>query len=658
MIERYRTEVLEREYQGVIKSTLKFMISNKAACLSLALNGVQMEYYKRKHPEIFEIFQKLISSKQLELLGGGYYDPVFPLLFPRDRTGQIDMLSSAIREATGKRPRGLSICASAWDSSLVASFSSCGMEYVLLDSSIIPVEKNKAVPLIMNDKGKSITILPMENALKPQGSLNHEDFLRDIETFVYKNLKASERDLFRVVNIQFTLEEFKSLFDSGFFKKLVETSVASQGKFVLGTVQQYAKAELSREPVYIASGLSREIAQWAYKPYEAVRVNKAYPITIFNFFHIYPQSRAIYDRMIYVSMLVNQSHGDKIRKKTARLKLWEAQAGEGFICTSRGAFVNSAYRQGSYKILSEVEKILRECDNFKESISCFDYNGDGFNEYICRMENYFAEITPMGGAVRELDVIQNSGNFADSLSRVKEFEGADDGYERALFVDHLFTEKEFADFIENVPSGVGIFSKMLYSNVSFSSDKKEVQFVVKALFNKSQSVSMRKKYVMTSGGMMIQYIIKNESDSKLSAKFAVESSFAQTNFNAENFNAFALEIVGNDRKQEIDTRSSSRELNDSGVISDVQSYFLTDTDSSISFMLEPNEKCALSFVPIVFKRPEYTSGELADAGMTFASTIFWDINLEPGMETEKTINFSIFNRRKKSRNSRKARSVE
>lgn len=66
-------------------------------------------------------------------------------------------------------------------------------------------------------------------------------------------------------------------------------------------------------------------------------------------------------------------------------------------------------------------------------------------------------------------------------------------------------------------------------------------------------------------------------------------------------------------------------------------------------MFEPNEECGLSFVPIVFSRPEYTTGELVPAGMTFANSIFWDINLEPGMETEKTINFSIFSQHKKRR---------
>lgn len=649
MIKRSGSEILEKDYQSVFKPALKFMLSHPHARISISLNGIQMEYYKKKHPEIFEIFQKLISKKQLEILGGGYYDPVFPLLFPRDRTGQIESLSSLIRETTGKRPRGLSVCGSAWESSMISSLSSSGMEYVLLDSSLIPPEKNKSVPLIMNDKGKSVNILSIENTLKPDSDISADEFLERIEKFVSKKSRFSEKDVVRGVNIQLTNDDFKEYFSSGFFAELVKKAEESDGKFILGTPLQFIRASFFREPVYIAAGLSREIAQWAHRPYEAVKAGNSYPVTVFDFFQIYPQSRTLYDRMIYVSLLVNQSHGDKIRKKTARDKLWEAQAGEGFICTSKGAFVNSGYRQNAYKILSEVEKILRESDGFSDSMSCFDYNVDGFNEYVCRMENYFSVISLSGGAVRELDVMQNSGNFADSLSRLEEFEGVSDGYERGLFVDHLFTENEFADYIANKPSGNGIFSRRLYSEIKFSAEKKEVQLGAKALFGKNQQVSLKKKYVATSGGMMVQYILKNESDRKLSAKFAVESSFAQINFNAESFNAFKLEILSGDEKQEIDTCASSAELNESGRLSNVQGYLVTDTDNSISFMFEPNEECGLSFVPIVFSRPEYTTGELVPAGMTFANSIFWDINLEPGMETEKTINLSIFSQHKKRR---------
>ena len=161
LIDKKSTDVLENEYQSVFKPILKCMLSHPNLRISFSFTGIQMEYYRRKHSEMFEILHELIQRKQAEVLGGGYYDPVFPLLFPQDRTGQIDLLSSSIRETTGKRPRGLSLCASGWDSGMLPSLSSCGMEYVLLDESLIPPEKNKSIPLIMSDKGKSIIILPV-----------------------------------------------------------------------------------------------------------------------------------------------------------------------------------------------------------------------------------------------------------------------------------------------------------------------------------------------------------------------------------------------------------------------------------------------------------------------------------------------------------------
>ena len=96
-------------------------------------------------------------------------------------------------------------------------------------------------------------------------------------------------------------------------------------------------------------------------------------------------------------------------------------------------------------------------------------------------------------------------------------------------------------------------------------------------------------------------------------------------------------------KQEVNTKVSSHQVNKSGKLSNVEGIWVTDTDNNISFMFEPNESCGLIFVPIVFNRPEYITGELLPAGMTFANTMFWDVKLTPGMEMEKTINFSIFN---------------
>ena len=657
MIDSFQSDVLEKEYQNIYKPVAKFLYSHPAFCLSFSFNGPQFEFYRRKHPEFIEILQMLIGRKQIEILGGGFYDPVFPLLFPRDRTGQIELLSSSIREAVGKRPRGLSMCASIWESSLLPCFSTCGMEFVMLDETLVPPEKNTCIPLIMSDKGKSIIILPVENSLKPQPNVQISGFIDAVTAKVQKSQRNSEPHIQsgeNVISIQFSHKELKKLLESGWLENLSTViSDEKNEKCILSIPSNVVKNSVVFQPVFIPAGMSGEIAQWAIKPYKAVKTTSYFPVTIYDFLQLYPQSRALYDRMMYVSMLVNQSHGDKIRKKVARDKLWEAQNGNSFICTAEGAFVNSSFRQNSYKNLVEAEKIVRECNEFEESVSCFDYNGDGLNEYIIRMQNYFAAVNLLGGAIREFDLMQASGNYADNLSRVQEFENCNDNYERGLFVDHIFTDEEFSEYLLNKPTGNGVFSKMIYTESKFSAQHKEIQLSVCALFKNKQNVLLRKKILASSSGLTIQYILKNESSRQLKAKFAVESSFAQTNFNAQDFNAYRLEILTDGQKQEIDTKSSSKALNASGKLANVEGFQLTDTDNSISFMFEPNEQCGLSFFPIVFNRPEYTTGENVPASMTFANTLFWDINLEPGMEMEKTINFSIFNMHKKRRTVKK-----
>lgn len=643
-------DIFEKDYISVYKPAVKFLYAHPDFKFAFSLNGVQIEFYQKKYPEFIEILKELISRKQIEMIGGGYYDPAFPLLFPMDRTGQIELLTSEIRSKTGKRPRGVSICGSIWDYSLINCLDTCGMDYVLLDETLISAEKLKFVPLIMSEKGKSVSILPLYQSLKPTGEKSAKDYLLDVSKKVLKTAKTGNERIqnsIKGVNVQFTHQEFKSLLDSGWFEELYKEITQENGLFEFATAYSNLKDTAVRIPVYIASGMSGDVAQWGIKPYEAVKMDKRYPVSIYDFFQIYPQSRALYDRMLYVSMLVNQSHGDKLRKKAAREKLWEAQTGDGFICTSKGSFVSSTYRQQAYKNLMEAEKILRECGKFEETVSCYDYTGDGLSEYVCRMNKYFAVIGLNGGSIRELDVLQNSGNFADNLNRVNEFEGCNDNYDRGLFIDHLFDDAEFDAYMQNKPSGNGIFSKNVYSELSISETHKEINLYTDAIFKGKQKISLRKKYVCNSNGMMVQYILRNESSEILKAKFAVESSFAQTNFNAKDFNAFSLDILSDGTKQEIDTKTSSYQLNESGKLSNVEGIWVTDTDNNITFVFEPNESCGLNFAPIVFNRPEYTTGELVPASMTFANAMFWDIELAPGMEMEKTINFSIYTSKRK-----------
>jgi hypothetical protein len=98
----------------------------------------------------------------------------------------------------------------------------------------------------------------------------------------------------------------------------------------------------------------------------------------------------------------------------------------------------------------------------------------------------------------------------------------------------------------------------------------------------------------------------------------------------------------------MDTTKSSSELDRSGSLSDVSAVQISDSENGLSFMFEPNENCGFSFTPIIFMRPEYNGTKIVPAEMTFATAMFWSVQLEPGREMEKTVNFSILNINRKS----------
>ena len=403
----------------------------------------------------------------------------------------------------------------------------------------------------------------------------------------------------------------------------------------------------SKEMAFIPAGISSQISKWILRPFIENESKQNYLQTVYDFMETYPVSRELYNRILYVSMLVNQYKKDKMRKNSAREKLWQAQNGFALLCSPNGAFSNSINRQQAYKSLMEAEKILREDENFHETFSCFDYDCDGANEYICRMKNYFACINTESGAIRELDTIKNTGNYADNISRNPDFDGTGDNYKRGIFVDHLFTENQFEKYKEGISAGDGIFSRIIYNQIKFSPKHFELQLSARAYFGPSkQKILLRKKYIINSSGMIIQYILKNESEKPLNAVLAVESNIAHTHFNQENISYFNLETADSESKRILDTSRSLIEQNEGRLLDNIDSVRLSDTEGTTSFTFEPNETSQYLYYPLIIKRPDYNGTSLIPVQMTFVSTLFWNINIESEKEIEKTITFTITNLKK------------
>ena len=141
--------------------------------------------------------------------------------------------------------------------------------------------------------------------------------------------------------------------------------------------------------------------------------------------------------------------------------------------------------------------------------------------------------------------------------------------------------------------------------------------------------------------MYVQYILRNESNKPLIAKFAVESNITNISFGKKEDSGFSIESAGNEQVYKINTELPSNKNDIKSKLNNIQTVRISDLTNGISFVFEPNEKCSYSYIPLFIKRAGFDSENLQNVNQIAVSSLWWDINIEPGRETEKSINFTI-----------------
>lgn len=640
-------------YRGTYKPLGALLFSHPELKFSFYFTGPQLEFFKKKNPEFLDLIKTLVARKQVEIIGGGYYNPIFPLIFPADRAAQIEKLSLVLRQNFGKRPRGVSLFCSAWEPSLVSTFDACNIEYVILDGSQLPPAKQLFLPVVMNNLGKSTVILPYydelvfnkdESAEKYCGRLlNAFDSVRNAAG---ENPDKSDNSA-RMTIVPLDKDSVQNFLDENWLAAFLD-SLGKNSSLSLELPGNCIRDAEVFVPCFVHAGINSKTARWCFMPYEPVELTDSYPVNIYDYLQTYKASQSLFDRMMDVSLLVNQCHGDKMRKNAARERLLAAQSGYAFVCFSHNELAAFNERQSAYKNLTEAEKLVRECSPFKESVTSYDYNGDGFKEYICRLEKSNVCIGPYGGSIFELDIMKASGNYADNISRIKKYDGLDDNYYRGIFVDHLFEEEEAVKYCEGEPCRNGLFSARRYREVSFSSKRQEIHFEASTNFSTlDQPILLKKNYVVKSDGIQVQYILINQGPVAVRAKFAVESNFAELNLLNPGYTPYNIEIVSGDNVIFGSSEKACTTLIKDGLLQNASALQVTDRNSNVNFIFTPNENAAVTFFPVTFKRRNMESDIVQNESRTFVTALIWDVDLAAGMEVEKTINLSITYRKHK-----------
>ena len=529
----------ESEFEYVYENIMRPFVSNLYRYSNiqavLHYSGVLLYWVERTHPEFFMLIEDMAARKQAELLGGGFYEPILPLIPLQDRIGQIELLTTYLRKHFGKRPQGCWIPGMAWEQHLAAALAASDMTYTFISqdqfiqAGLSPDDLYS--PCISEDQGKLVTVFPV--SLSAAAALAEKS-----SSQVFIDLKSGMEDddaplTERIIavfpeKISSSAQEAPDTAWNRFFEEL------SLSKDIVET-ELPAKILRSRKTYKKASFPNSSAIENNYSP-------RRFLIDTCG-------ANGIYSKMIFTNVLISQLKGDKSRKQSAREELWKAQ--DSFLFTPGDGLKRHELRKAAYSSLLRAEQLSRERGRFISSLIQHDFDLDGVKEYIFQDAKINCYIQLKGAGIFELDYLPKDWNYLDCGTAASFASGARDGcVRRAAFADALVPFNAGVEDLENgFPSG----SRLCFNEQfeAASQDRKG-----KSCFKLPADaggagipfggIEINKCYLLKRDALAVTYSLKNTGKEQENFRFVTEIDFSFAGNGEEFVRFYTVESGGKD----------------------------------------------------------------------------------------------------------------
>jgi alpha-amylase len=138
--------------------------------LGLHYTGPLLQWMAANRPEAIAQIRGLVDRGQVEIVGGGFYEPILVTLPDRDRHGQLIRMRDELEAIFGRRPAGAWLAERVWEPSLAYDLAAAGYEWTVLDDNHLRAasirEDEMWAPLTTDDRGRRLTVFGTEQGLR------------------------------------------------------------------------------------------------------------------------------------------------------------------------------------------------------------------------------------------------------------------------------------------------------------------------------------------------------------------------------------------------------------------------------------------------------------------------------------------------------------
>ncbi len=415
---------------------------------ALHTSGPLLEWLVERHPEYIARLRRLVESGRVEILGGGFFEPILTMIPHRDRVGQIRSYSQHLEELLGARIRGMWIAERVWEQALVSSIAEAGIEYTVLDDCHFLragcLEDNVLGYYLTEDDGRLLKVFPGSESLRYMIPF-HEPHA----SYEYLRRLAERRPGSTIVFAD-DGEKFGSwpktydhVYRHGWLNHFCDMLLANRDWLETTTFARALDVSLPSGKIYLPDGSYREMTEWSLSPDAATAYRRASgrltslpdskEIERFfrpggfwrNFKVKYAECDEMYARMLMVSRrlaaLETAGGADPDYLEVARQELYRGQCNCPYWHGSFGGLYLPHLRNAIYRSLIAADNALDDAEGRtgpRVALEVADFNLDARQEVRLENDSLIAMVRPaQGGHLYELDVRKSTTNLLATLDR-------------------------------------------------------------------------------------------------------------------------------------------------------------------------------------------------------------------------------------------------
>jgi alpha-amylase/alpha-mannosidase (GH57 family) len=446
--------VFEDAYQKAYLPFLEVLAKHPRIKIALHYSGYLFEWLLNRDLQFGVRLKNLVASGQVEMMSGGYYEPILVNIPDEDKFGQIEKLNKFVKQHTGYDPVGLWLAERIWEPQLPKMLAQSGAKYVVIDDSHFKSagleEKDLFGYYVTEETGYVVNIFPISERLRYtmpfQGPEVTMEYLRSVagENGDKLIVFADDGEKFGIWPGTYEhcyqnqwLEKFFSLLEANLdWIEIIHFSEALEQLFPIGRV-------------YLPTASYREMMEWAlpakaieeYEQFEHRLKDKGlfekYQVFVRggfwrNFLAKYPESNNLHKKSLWVSKKVHQLKGNKKydQKLVEKAKdyLWAGQTNCPYWHGVFGGLYLNNLRFAVYNNMiqaeAQVDQIVKTSSVYEKGwidIQNTDFDADGRDELIVETKLFNLYFTPhTGGTLFELDYKPKAINLLDTMTRRKE----------------------------------------------------------------------------------------------------------------------------------------------------------------------------------------------------------------------------------------------